>query len=103
MRVAWKTRVTLEASVTRMTRTTGKTRVTTRATTKNLALIDKLGKKKDPDHKDGPLTIKTISMVASGFPDQAQENGLRPLLYSKPSPNLEDNDTQDDKIVCRGI
>lgn len=95
--MAWKTRVTLEASVTRVTRTTGKTRVTT----KNLALIDKLGKKKDPNRKDGPLTIKTISMVASGFPDQAQENGLRPLLYSKPSPNLEDNDTQDDKIVCR--
>ncbi|KAK3320252.1 hypothetical protein B0T19DRAFT_451516 [Cercophora scortea] len=62
-----------------------------RLTRKNLALFDKMGKKKDPqDSTTSSQKTKTTSTTPSGFADQAYKNGILPPRHSKPPKNLED-------------
>lgn len=60
-------------------------------TRKNLALFDKMGKKKDSQNSTtASQKTKTTSTTASGFADQAYKNGILPPRHSKPPTNLED-------------
>ena len=59
-----------------------------RLTRKNLALFDKMGKKKAPESSDG--STKTTSTTTSGFADKARGNGILPSCYSKLPTDLED-------------
>ncbi|KAH6630211.1 hypothetical protein B0J18DRAFT_93229 [Chaetomium sp. MPI-SDFR-AT-0129] len=62
-----------------------------RLTRKNLALFDKMGKKKDhQDSTTSSQTTKTTSTRVSGFADQAYKNGILPPRHSKPPTNLKD-------------
>lgn len=61
-----------------------------RLTRKNLALFDKIGKKKTSDPTDDSSTTRTISTTASGFAIQARKNGILDPIDSKPPKNLQD-------------
>lgn len=61
-----------------------------RLTRKNLALFNKMGKKKSSDPSDDSGSTKTISTTSTGFAIQARENGMLEPRYSKPPTNLED-------------
>jgi hypothetical protein len=61
-----------------------------RLTRKNLALFDKMGKKKSSDPSDDSGSTKTISTTSTGFAIQARENGILDPLDSKPPKNLDD-------------
>jgi hypothetical protein len=61
-----------------------------RLTRKNLALFDKMGRKKASDPTDDLNTTKTTSTTTSGFAIQAYKNGILPPRYSKPPTNLKD-------------
>ncbi|KID89012.1 heterokaryon incompatibility protein, partial [Metarhizium majus ARSEF 297] len=63
-----------------------------RLTRKNLALFDKMGKKKasaPPESTDDSNTTKTTSTTTSRFAIQARKNGMLNPLHSKPPTNLE--------------
>jgi hypothetical protein len=62
----------------------------TRLTRKNLALFNKMGKKKTSDPSDDSPTTKTTSTTSSGFAIKARNNGIREPAYSKPPANLQD-------------
>ncbi|KAI8960869.1 hypothetical protein F5Y11DRAFT_328373 [Daldinia sp. FL1419] len=62
-----------------------------RLTRKNLALFDKMGKKKDSqDSTTASQKTKTTSTTISGFADQAYKNCILPPRHSKPPANLKD-------------
>jgi hypothetical protein len=61
-----------------------------RLTQKNLALFDKMTKKKTSGTTDGSSTTKTTSTTSSGFAIQAYKNGILDPRSSKPPTNLED-------------
>ncbi|KAK0655388.1 hypothetical protein B0T16DRAFT_289635, partial [Cercophora newfieldiana] len=61
-----------------------------RLTQKNLALFDKMAKKKTSGTTDGSSTTKTTLTTTSGFAIQAYKNGILEPGYSKPPENLED-------------
>lgn len=68
----------------------------TRLTRKNLALFNKMAKKKGTNKVSAPestvesSTTKTTSTTSSGFAIQARKNGILNPLSSKPPENLED-------------
>ncbi|KAK4674680.1 hypothetical protein QC763_0026790 [Podospora pseudopauciseta] len=61
-----------------------------RLTRKNLALFNKMGKKKTSDPSDDSGSTKTISTTASGFAIQAYKNGVLDPSSSKPPKDLEE-------------
>src|SRR6188768_883002 len=65
-----------------------------RLTRKNLALFNKMGRKKKasapPESTDDPSTTKTTSTTTSDFAIQARDNGILNPLNSKPPINLDD-------------
>ncbi|KAK5652987.1 hypothetical protein OQA88_9467 [Cercophora sp. LCS_1] len=69
-----------------------------RLTRKNLALFNKMGKKKSSDPSGSTKTKTTstttsgwaTSTTTSGFADKARNNGILPPPYSKPPKNLKD-------------
>ncbi|KAI0879537.1 hypothetical protein GGS24DRAFT_437800 [Hypoxylon argillaceum] len=69
-----------------------------RLTRKNLALFEKMARKKGPntasasappDSTNGSLTTKTTSTTMSGFAIQARKNGILDPLHSKPPTNIK--------------
>ncbi|KAK0636537.1 hypothetical protein B0T17DRAFT_478504, partial [Bombardia bombarda] len=61
-----------------------------RLTRKNLALFDKMGKKKTSDPTDDSKSTKTTSTTMSGFADKAYKNGILRPLHSRPPTSLDD-------------
>jgi hypothetical protein len=61
----------------------------TRLTRKNLALFDKMTKKKAPESTDASTTKKIISTTSSDFAIQAHENGIVRPASSKAPTNLK--------------
>ncbi|CAK7235590.1 hypothetical protein SCUCBS95973_009318 [Sporothrix curviconia] len=61
-----------------------------RLTRKNLALFDKMGKKKTSDPTDDSKSTKTTSTTTSGFALQARKNGILDPRSSKPPKSLEE-------------
>ncbi|KAK4683173.1 hypothetical protein QC764_0026690 [Podospora pseudoanserina] len=61
-----------------------------RLTRKNLALFNKIGKKKTSDPSDDSGSTKTISTTTSGFAIQAYKNGVLDPSSSKPPKDLEE-------------
>lgn len=63
-----------------------------RLTRRNLALFDKMGKKKStiPSSTDDSSATRTTSTTTSGFAIQASRNGMVPPRSSKPPTNLKD-------------
>ncbi|KAJ2894224.1 hypothetical protein MKZ38_007824 [Zalerion maritima] len=76
---------------TKRARTTRPTSEPARLTRKNLATLDKMGKKKtsDPTDDSGSTRTKTTSTISSGFNVQARKNGILDPYSSKPPKNLE--------------
>ncbi|KAJ4307541.1 hypothetical protein N0V84_012659 [Fusarium piperis] len=72
-------------------RTTRPTSEPARLTRKNLALFNKMGKKKssDPSGDSGSTKTKTTSTTTSGFADKARNNGILDPVSSKPPTGLE--------------
>ena len=60
-----------------------------RLTRKNLALFDKMGKKKVPDSTDESGSTKTTSTTTSGFVEKAYKNNILHPHHSKPPTNSE--------------
>lgn len=70
-----------------------------RLTRKNLALFDKMGKKKGPNKASASappestsesIATKATSTTSSGFAIQAYKNGILEPRYSKPTTNLKE-------------
>ncbi|KAH8754155.1 hypothetical protein F5883DRAFT_688640 [Diaporthe sp. PMI_573] len=61
-----------------------------RLTRKNLAIFDKMGKRKSSDPTDGSGSTGTMSTTLPGFAIQAYRNGIRGPTNSKPPTNLEE-------------
>ncbi|EOO01336.1 hypothetical protein UCRPA7_3163 [Phaeoacremonium minimum UCRPA7] len=61
-----------------------------RLTQKNLALFDKIGKKKTSDPTDDSKSTQTTSTTSSGFADKARHNRILHPLRSQPPINLDD-------------
>ncbi|KAL2689429.1 hypothetical protein Neosp_003483 [[Neocosmospora] mangrovei] len=61
-----------------------------RLTQKNLALFDKMGKKKSSDPTEDSKTTKTTSTTTSGFADKAYKNHILHPHYSKRPTNIDD-------------
>ncbi|KAI1298006.1 hypothetical protein F5Y03DRAFT_368943 [Xylaria venustula] len=77
---------------TKRARTTRPTSEPARLTRKNLALFNKMGKKKtsDPSDDSGSTKTKTTSTTTSGFADKARDNGILDPVSSKPPTDLKD-------------
>jgi hypothetical protein len=71
-------------------RTTRPTSEPARLTRKNLALFNKMGKKKTSDPSDDSGSTKTLSTTASGFDIRARKNGILDPMGSRPPKNLEE-------------
>ncbi|KAF1952659.1 hypothetical protein CC80DRAFT_393223, partial [Byssothecium circinans] len=61
-----------------------------RLTRKNLALFDKVGRKKVSDSTDESGSTKTTSTTTSGFAIQACKNGILPPFHSKLPTNFKE-------------
>ncbi|TAQ88745.1 hypothetical protein B7494_g2925 [Chlorociboria aeruginascens] len=79
-------------SRTKRARTTRPTSEPARLTRKNLALFNKMGKKKTKtsDPSDDSGSTKTLSTTASGFDVRARKNGILDPMGSRPPKNLEE-------------
>jgi len=75
---------------TKRARTTRPTSEPARLTRKNLALFDKMGKKKASDATDESKSTRTTSTTTSGFADKAYKNGILRPLHSRPPTSLDD-------------
>ncbi|CAH0023370.1 unnamed protein product, partial [Clonostachys rhizophaga] len=70
-------------------RTTRPTSEPAPLTRQNLALFNKMGKKKSSDPSDDSGSTKTLSTTASGFDIQAYKNGILEPSRSRPPNNLK--------------